>query len=182
MLPSEKRAAWSLSLIYLTRMLGLFVILPVFSLLATEYEHSTPFLIGLAIGVYGLFQALLQIPFGRLSDKFGRKPVIAAGLILMIVGSAVAALSESIYWVIIGRALQGSGAIAAVLMALAADLSRDDQRTKMMAMLGASIGFSFLLALLLGPVLIKWFSIASLFWFTGGMAILGLLVLYFFGT
>ena len=179
MLPSEKRAAWSLSLIYLTRMLGLFVILPVFSLLATDYEHSTPFLIGLAIGVYGLFQALLQIPFGRLSDKFGRKPVIAAGLILMIVGSAVAALSDSIYWVIFGRALQGSGAIAAVLMALAADLSRDDQRTKMMAMLGASIGFSFLLALLLGPVLIKWLSIAWLFWFTGGMAILGLLVLYF---
>ncbi|MEE9334304.1 MAG: MFS transporter [Granulosicoccaceae bacterium] len=179
MLPSEKRAAWSLSLIYLTRMLGLFVILPVFSLLAIEYEHSTPFLIGLAIGIYGLFQALLQIPFGRLSDKFGRKPVIAAGLILMIIGSAVAALSESIYWVIFGRALQGSGAIAAVLMALAADLSRDDQRTKMMAMLGASIGFSFLLALMVGPVLIKWLSIAWLFWFTGGMAILGLLVLYF---
>ncbi len=179
MLPSEKRAAWSLSLIYLTRMLGLFVVLPVFSLLATDYQHSTPFLIGLAIGVYGLFQAILQIPFGRLSDKIGRKPVIAAGLILMIAGSAVAALSESIYWVIFGRALQGSGAIAAVLMALAADLSRDDQRTKMMAMLGASIGFSFLLALMIGPILIKWLSIAWLFWFTGGMAVLGLLVLYF---
>jgi len=146
--------------------------------MANDYTHSTPFLIGLAIGVYGLFQALLQIPFGLLSDKFGRKPVIAAGLLLMIIGSVIAALSTSIYWVIFGRALQGAGAIAAVLMALAADLSRDDQRTKMMAMLGGSIGFSFLVALLLGPVLIKWLSLSGLFWFTGAMAVLGLVVLY----
>ncbi len=178
MLSSEKRAAWSLALIYLTRMLGLFVIMPVFSLLATDYQHSTPFLIGLAIGIYGLFQAFLQIPFGLLSDKIGRKPVIALGLILMALGSAVAAMSDSIYWVIVGRALQGSGAIAAVLMALAADLSRDDQRTKMMAILGGSIGFSFLLALLVGPVLITWLSIDWLFWFTGFTALLGLAVLF----
>jgi MFS family permease len=159
-------------------MLGLFVIMPVFSLLATDYEHSTPFLIGLAIGIYGLFQAILQIPFGLLSDKIGRKPVIAIGLLLMALGSAVAALSESIYWVILGRALQGSGAITAALMALAADLSRDSQRTKMMAILGGSIGVSFLLALLIGPILITWLSIDWLFWFTGGMALTAVAVLF----
>jgi len=178
MLPIERRAAASLALIYMVRMLGLFIILPVFALFATDFEGSTPFLIGLALGIYGLLQAILQIPFGLLSDRFGRKKIIAIGLVLMALGSVVAAMADSIYGVIAGRALQGSGAIAAALMALAADLSRDEQRTKMMAMLGASIGFSFLLALLLGPLLINLFSLDMLFWLTAVLSCIALLLLY----
>ncbi len=178
MLPSERRAAWSLALIYMVRMLGLFVILPVFSLFAEDYNHSSPFLIGLAIGIYGLFQAVLQIPFGLLSDRIGRKKAITLGLVLMVLGSVVAALADSIYWVIAGRALQGAGAVSAVLMALAADLSRDDQRTKMMAVLGASIGLSFLLSLLIGPLLIQAFSLKALFWLSALSALAAIAILY----
>jgi len=178
MLPIERRAALSLALIYMVRMLGLFIILPVFALFASDFDQSTPFLIGLALGIYGLFQAMLQIPFGLLSDRIGRKKTIAMGLVLMIVGSVVAAMADSIYMVIVGRALQGAGAIAAALMALAADLSRDEQRTKMMATLGASIGFSFLLAMLLGPLLINVFSVSMLFWFTAALSVIALLMLF----
>lgn len=178
MLPIERRAALSLALIYMVRMLGLFIILPVFALFASDFDKSTPFLIGLALGIYGLFQAVLQIPFGLLSDRIGRKKTIAMGLVLMIIGSVVAALADSIYMVIVGRALQGAGAIAAALMALAADLSRDEQRTKMMATLGASIGFSFLLAMLLGPLLINVFSVSMLFWFTAALSIFALVMLF----
>lgn len=178
LLSGEKRAAWSLSLIYMVRMLGLFIILPVFSLFGEHYNHSTPFLIGFAIGVYGLLQASLQIPFGMLSDRIGRKRVITIGLLLMAAGSVLAAMSESIYGVILGRALQGTGAIAAALMALAADLTRDEQRTKVMASLGASIGFAFILSLILGPFLIGWFSIDGLFWITAGSAVLGIVILH----
>ncbi len=176
--PSERRATASLSAIYIFRMLGLFIVLPVFSLFAGEYEHSTPFMVGLAIGVYGIFQALLQVPFGMLSDLYGRKIMISIGLVSLAVGSVLAATADSIYWVIIGRALQGAGAISAVIMALAADLTRDEQRTKIMAILGASIGFAFVLALMLGPVLITWFSISALFWLTAATAVVGLLLLH----
>ena len=162
----------------MVRMLGLFIILPVFALFAADFENSTPFLIGLALGIYGLLQALLQIPFGLLSDRIGRKNTISLGLVLMAIGSVVAAMSDTIYGIILGRALQGSGAIAAALMALAADLTRDEQRTKMMAMLGASIGFSFILALLLGPLLINFFSISMIFWFTAGTALLAIVILH----
>lgn len=178
LLAGEKRAAWSLSLIYMVRMLGLFIILPVFSLFGEHYSHSTPFLIGFAIGVYGLLQASLQIPFGMLSDRIGRKRVITIGLVLMAAGSVLAAMSDSIYGVILGRALQGTGAIAAALMALAADLTRDEQRTKVMASLGASIGFAFILSLIVGPFLIGWFSIDGLFWITAGSAVLGIVILH----
>lgn len=174
----EKRAAWSLSLIYMVRMLGLFIILPVFSLFGDQYTASTPFLIGLAIGVYGLLQASLQVPFGMLGDRIGRKRVITIGLTLMAIGSVVAALSDSIYGVILGRALQGSGAIASTLMALAADLTRDEQRTKVMASLGASIGFAFIISLVLGPFLLGWLSIDGLFWITAGSALLGIVILH----
>jgi len=178
MLPVERRAALSLALIYMVRMLGLFIILPVFVLYADEFKYSTPFLMGLALGIYGLLQALLQIPIGMLSDKIGRKKTIAMGLLMLIAGSVTAALSDTIYGVIAGRALQGAGAITAALMALAADLSRDEQRTKMMAILGVSIGLSFFLALVIGPALITLFSIHSLFWVTAGLSVcaLGLLV------
>lgn len=178
LLPRERRAAWSLSLIYMVRMLGLFIILPVFSLFGDHYEHSTPFLMGLAIGIYGLLQACLQIPFGMLSDRIGRKRVVTIGLVMLGLGSVVAATSDSIYGVIIGRALQGAGAIAAALMALAADLTRDEQRTKVMATLGMSIGFAFILALILGPLLIGWFSIDGLFWLTAASAVIGIALLH----
>lgn len=178
MLPSERRTAASLALIYMVRMLGLFIILPVFALFAGDFQNSTPFLMGLALGIYGLLQAALQIPFGLLSDRIGRKKTITLGLALMAIGSVVAAMSDTIYGVILGRALQGSGAIAAALMALAADLTRDEQRTKMMALLGASIGLSFIIALILGPVLINVFSISMLFWFTGATSIVAMIILH----
>ena len=178
LLPSERRATFSLSLIYVVRMLGLFIVLPVFSLFSAHYSNSTPFLMGLAIGIYGVLQACLQVPFGMLSDRIGRKKVITLGLLMLFAGSVIAATSTSIYGVILGRALQGSGAISAALMALAADLTRDEQRTKVMASLGASIGFAFVLALILGPLLIGWFSIDGLFWLTAVSALVGLVLLH----
>lgn len=150
----ERRAAGSLSLVYTTRMMGLFLLLPVMSIAGQDLSGATPLLIGVAIGIYGLFQALLQIPFGLLSDRFGRKPLIYIGLMLLVIGSLIAAAADSIWGVIVGRALQGAGAISAVVIALAADLTRDDQRTKMMAIIGASIGLSFILSIMLGPVLL----------------------------
>lgn len=178
LLPAERRAAWSLSLIYVVRMLGLFIVLPVFSLFGDHYTQSTPFLVGLAIGIYGLLQACLQVPFGMLSDRIGRKKVITLGLVLLMLGSVIAATSDSIYGVIFGRALQGAGAISAALMALAADLTRDEQRTKVMATLGASIGLAFVMALILGPLLIGWFSIDGLFWLTAATAGIGIVLLH----
>lgn len=156
----------------------MFIVLPVFSLFGDHYSGSTPLLVGLAIGIYGLLQACLQIPFGMLSDRIGRKKVITIGLLLLAAGSVVAATSDTIYGVIFGRALQGAGAIAAALMALAADLTRDEQRTKVMASMGASIGFAFILALVLGPLLISWFSIDGLFWLTAVSALLAIVMLH----
>ncbi len=179
MTSSEKRAATSLSSIYALRMLGLFMILPVFSLYADQLEGSTPLLIGMAIGVYGLTQAIFQIPFGFASDRLGRKPVIIFGLLLFAAGSVIAAMSESITGVIIGRAMQGSGAIAAAVMALAADLSREEHRTKVMAMIGMSIGMSFALALLLGPLLNNWIGVPGIFWLTSGLALISIAVVKF---
>lgn len=178
LLPSERRAAWSLSLIYVVRMVGLFIVLPVFSLFGDHYANSTPLLVGLAIGIYGLLQACFQVPFGMLSDRIGRKNVITLGLVLLVLGSVIAATSESIYGVILGRALQGAGAISAALMALAADLTRDEQRTKVMAGLGASIGFAFVVSLILGPLLIGWFSIEGLFWLTAATALIAIILLH----
>ena len=160
----ERRAAAGLAAIMASRMLGLFLILPIFALYAPELSGATPTLIGLAIGAYGLSQALLQIPMGAASDRWGRQPVIVAGLLLFVAGSAVAALSEHIYGVIAGRLLQGAGAISAAVMALAADLTRESQRTKIMASLGVSIGGSFMLAMVLGPLLAGWIGLSGVFW------------------
>jgi len=176
--PLERRGTFSLAGIYALRMLGLFMILPVFSLYAENLEGHTPTLIGLALGIYGLTMALFQIPFGMLSDRFGRKPIITMGLILFAIGSVVAASSETIWGVIIGRALQGSGAIAAAMMALLADLTREEHRTKAMAIMGVSIGMSFTLALVLGPFLSNVFGVAGIFWLTAVLAIAGIGVLY----
>lgn len=174
----EKRSISGLSLIFALRMLGLFMILPVFSISAHQYSGSTPMLIGLAIGAYGLTQALLQIPFGMLSDHFGRKQIITLGLLLFAAGSVVAAMAESIQMVIIGRLLQGSGAVAAAVMALTADLTRDEQRTKAMASIGISIGLSFSVALATGAALEHWIGLSGIFWATALMALLGLAVLH----
>lgn len=179
MTPLERRATLSLASIYALRMLGLFMILPVLSLFAEQMEGATPVLIGLAISVYGLTQAILQIPFGLLSDRFGRKKIIIIGLILFSAGSVVAALSTTIYGVLIGRAIQGGGAIAAAIMALVADLTQEVHRTKAMAMIGASIGVSFGVAITLGPVLAAYIGISGIFWLTAGLAILAILVVLF---
>ncbi len=176
----ESRTAFSLAGIYSLRMLGLFLILPVFALYAEHLQGVTPVLVGMAIGAYGLTQALLQIPFGMLSDRIGRKPVIIGGLLLFAVGSMVAAMSHSIWGVILGRALQGSGAIAAAIMALAADLSRDEQRTKVMAAIGMSIGMAFILALIMGPVLNHLIGVPGIFWLTAVLAIVGIAIVMFF--
>lgn len=176
MTPGERRAATGLAAIYGFRMLGLFLILPVFALFAEDLPESTPLLIGIAIGSYGLTQALLQIPFGLLSDRLGRKPVILAGLLLFAIGSVVAAMADDIWTIILGRIIQGSGAIAAAVMALAADLTRESQRTKAMAMIGMTIGVSFMLALIAGPALNAWIGISGIFWLTASLAIGGMLI------
>jgi MFS family permease len=170
----ERRATLSLGMVYGVRMLGLFMVLPVFALYAGELQHVTPFLMGLGIGAYGLTQALFQIPLGMLSDHVGRKPVIVGGLLVFAAGSVLAAMADSIYGVIAGRALQGAGAIAATVMALAADLSREAQRTKVMAALGFSIGLSFALALVAGPLLQHWIGVPGIFWTTALLALLAI--------
>ncbi|PLW81136.1 hypothetical protein CWI75_17000 [Kineobactrum sediminis] len=153
MTPLERRSVTSLALLYNFRMLGLFMVLPVLALYAAELDGATPALIGTALGIYGLSQACLQIPFGWLSDRIGRKPVIIGGLLIFALGSVVAACADTIYGVIAGRLLQGAGAIASSIMALVADLTREEQRTKAMAIVGASIGLAFALALVAGPLL-----------------------------
>ncbi len=178
MTASERRATTAIGSIMSLRMLGLFMILPVFALYAQQLPGVTPTLVGLAIGIYGLTQGLLQIPFGMLSDRFGRKPVITVGLLIFVVGSVIAALATDIHGVIVGRALQGSGAISAALMALTADLTREEHRTKAMAVLGMSIGGAFLLALISGPILSHWIGVPGTFWLIAVLALLAIGILY----
>lgn len=175
---AELRASLSLAGIYMFRMLGLFMILPVFSVYARDLLDATPQLIGLAISAYGLTQALLQIPFGLWSDRYGRKPLIAVGLVLFAAGSVLAAVSDSIYGIVAGRALQGAGAVAGVVMALAADLTREEHRTKAMALIGVSIGLSFAASMVAGPILAGWVGVPGLFWIIAGLAVSSLVLLY----
>ncbi len=174
----EKRATFGLASIMALRMLGLFMILPVFALYAEHLQGVTPTLVGLAIGIYGLTQAGFQIPFGMMSDRFGRKPVITVGLLIFAVGSVVAASSDSIMGVIIGRALQGMGAVAAAILALTADLTHEENRTKAMAVLGMNIGFAFIIALALGPVLNSWIGVQGIFWLTAVLALVAIALLH----
>ena len=173
----ERRSVVSLSLLYIFRMLGLFMVLPLLALYAVDYADATPALIGLALGIYGLTQALLQIPLGWLSDRVGRKRVILAGLLLFAAGSVIAALADSVAGIILGRALQGAGAIAGTVLALLADLTRDEQRTKAMALVGISIGMSFAIALVLGPAVAAVGGLSGVFWFAGGLALVGIVIL-----
>ena len=174
----ERRSTFALSSIFALRMLGLFMIIPVFAIAGQSYQYATPTLIGLAVGVYGLSQALLQIPFSLWADRFNRKPLIIFGLLLFALGGAVAAMSETIYGVIIGRAIAGAGAVSAVVMALLADVTREEQRTKAMAMMGMSIGLSFVIAFSLGPWLTTLVGISGLFWVTTIMGLLAILMLF----
>lgn len=180
---TEKRAIASLASLYALRMLGLFMVLPVMAVAAANLEGATPELLGLAIGAYGLSQALLQIPAGALSDYFGRKPIIVIGLLIFALGSFIAASADTIYGIILGRFLQGCGAIASAVMALVSDLTREEHRIKAMASIGASIGLSFSVALVLGPVLVNLGGLQLIFIITGILSIGGIaLMLYFVPT
>ena len=174
----ERRTVAALSGIFSLRMLGLFMFLPVFSVHAHQYPGHTPLLVGVAIGIYGLTQGMFQVPFGILSDRFGRRPVIAAGLLVFALGSVVAALADDIWGVVIGRALQGTGAVAAAVMALASDLTGEAHRTRVMAIIGASIGAAFALSLVLGPVVTEAAGVSGLFWVTAAMAAVAIVVLF----
>ncbi|WP_235040961.1 MFS transporter [Vreelandella profundi] len=178
LLGSERRAISGLAGLYASRMLGLFMVLPVLALYADTLEGSTPLLVGVALGIYGLTQATLQIPFGLLSDRIGRKRVIALGLVIFALGSMVAALSDTMVGIIAGRALQGGGAVAAAIMALLADQTREEVRTAAMAIIGLSIGVSFAIAMVLGPWLAVWAGLSGVFWFTALLTLVGLLVLW----
>ena len=176
----ELRASLSLASLYAFRMLGLFLILPVFAVHAHALPGGNePLLVGLVLGVYSLTQGLLQLPFGMASDRFGRKPVIVFGLVLFAIGSVVAAQATDLVWTIVGRALQGTGAISAAVTACIADLTRDSQRTKAMGLVGASIGLTFALSLVAAPLLYEWIGMSGLFHLTGAMALVGIAIVLF---
>lgn len=172
----ELRTGITLAGVIAFRMLGLFMILPVFMLLAAGMPGFTPFKAGLAVGIYGLTQALLQQPFGKLSDRFGRKPVMLFGLALFAVGGVVAALADSIELLIVGRALQGCGAIAGVALAFAADATSNQNRSVVMAMIGMGIGASFLLAMMIAVPISSFLGLSGMFWLTAALGVMGMLL------
>ncbi len=179
MTPAERRAGLGLASVFALRMLGMFLILPIFAVAAKQLSGADNYtLVGIAFGAYGLTQALFQIPFGMASDHFGRKPVIVFGLLLFAVGCAVAAMANDLYWMIAGRILQGAGAISAAITALAADLTRDQHRTKIMAMIGSSIGLVFAVSLVLAPLMYAAVGLHGIFVLTGvlSLAAIGVVV------
>ncbi|MGE4595290.1 MAG: MFS transporter [Gammaproteobacteria bacterium] len=177
----ERLFALKVSLVMATRMLGLFMLFPVMSVYATsDYSNTTPLLIGLAIGIYGLTQACLQIPFGYLSDRFGRKPMLLVGLSLFLLGSIVAASATDILFVVIGRALQGGGAISAVLMAFLADFVSEENRAKANAFVGFQIGLAFMLSLLIGPIIASSAGMSGLFWVIAGLSVVAMFIVFTF--
>jgi len=176
MTPQESRATWGLGTVFSLRMLGMFMVLPVLTTYGMALSGASETLIGIAIGIYGLAQAVFQIPFGLMSDRVGRKPLIVFGLIIFCIGSIVAASTESIWGVIIGRALQGSGAIAAAVMALLSDLTREQNRTKAMAFIGISFGVTFAIAMVLGPIITHAWGLHALFWAIAVLTIIGIII------
>lgn len=178
MTPTERTAVFSLSAIMGLRMIGLFMVLPLFSLYASQLSGATATLIGVAMGIYGLSQAVFQIPFGALSDKLGRKPVILTGLIIFSLGSLIAGSATHIYPMIIGRALQGIGAVGSTILAMMADFTRENQRTKSMAIAGITIGFAFSVAMFVGPVLSQWISVNHLFYLASFFGLVCMAMLY----
>lgn len=180
MTPSELRASLSLASIYGLRMLGMFLILPIFAIYASTLPGGeNHFLIGLALGAYGLTQAIFQLPFGMASDRFGRKRVIYVGLLMFVFGSLVAGFAQDLVMVAIGRSIQGAGAVSAAVTALVADLTREENRTKAMAMIGGTIGVTFAMSLVLGPVLNQWIGVPGIFFMTAILAALAILVVKF---
>ena len=177
MLPAEKRAIGIVAIVAMLRMFGLFALLPVLSLYAATLDGQTPLLVGLAVGAYGLTQAGLQIPLGALSDRVGRVPVIFAGLVIFAAGCVVAALGQSIWDVIVGRLLQGAGAISATLTALTADATREQVRTRSMAVVGVGIGLSFIIALAAGSAIAAQIGVPGLFWLAAALALVAGLML-----
>jgi len=176
MTPLELRATWGLGTVFSLRMLGMFMVLPVLTTYGMALQGATEGLIGLAIGIYGLAQAIFQIPFGLLSDRVGRKPLIIGGLLVFVLGSIVAATTTSIWGIILGRALQGSGAIAAAVMALLSDLTREQNRTKAMAFIGVSFGVTFAIAMVVGPIVTHLLGLHALFWMIAVLATLGIII------
>ena len=171
----ELRSSGSLALIFALRMLGLFLVLPVFALEAQHYAGGNdPAMVGLALGMYGLTQAVFQLPLGLASDRFGRKKVIIVGRLVFALGSLAAALADSLMGLVWGRALQGAGAVSAAVTALLADLTRDSVRTKAMAMVGGSIALMFSLALVLSPLLAGWVGLSGIFWITLALTLAGM--------
>ncbi|MHC5175815.1 MFS transporter [Serratia sp. JUb9] len=176
MTPVERRATWGLGTVFSLRMLGMFMVLPVLTTYGMALNGASETLIGIAIGIYGLAQAIFQIPFGLISDRIGRKPLIVGGLLVFALGSVIAAVSDSIWGIILGRALQGSGAIAAAVMALLSDLTREQNRTKAMAFIGISFGITFAIAMVLGPVITHALGLHALFWMIAALALCGIVI------
>lgn len=179
MTPEERKATWGLGTVFSLRMLGMFMVLPVLTTYGMSLAGASETLIGIAIGIYGLTQAVFQIPFGLFSDRIGRKPLIVGGLLIFALGSAIAAMTDSIWGVILGRALQGSGAIAAAVMALLSDLTREQNRTKAMAFIGVSFGVTFAIAMVAGPIITHAVGLSGLFWMIALLALGGVIITLF---
>lgn len=177
---TERRASISLALLFAVRMLGLFLLTPIFAVAAPALAGGNDAArVGLALGAYGLTQAVMQIPLGMASDRFGRRPIIVAGLVLFIIGGIICAMADSVNWIIVGRVIQGLGAISAAITAWVADATRPEVRTRAMAMVGASIGLSFAISLVLSPVLVGEFGLSGLFWAISLMGFVCLLIASF---
>lgn len=178
--PVERRASISLAMLFAVRMLGLFLLTPIFAVAAPALAGGNDAArVGLALGAYGLTQAIMQIPLGMASDRFGRRPVIVFGLVLFVIGGVICALAESVDWIIVGRVIQGLGAISAAITAWIADATRPEVRTRAMAMVGASIGLSFAVSLVLSPVLVGEFGLSGLFWVISLLGFICLLIASF---
>lgn len=182
-MPQQSRTAViALAIIMSIRMFGLFMILPIFSVYAATIEGATATLIGVTLGIYGLTQALFQIPLGAWSDRVGRKTIIVIGLGLLCIGSVIAAISHSMHWLIVGRALQGAGAIGSTVLALVADITHEESRSKAMALMGLSIGCAFVAAMIAGPIINHWLRLSGIFWMTSVLALIGMSLLWLIPT